>query len=449
MDLIARLRLPQPAGYEPAFSLRKEGIYWTVLDHGCPIALVVRDTGVGGALLDVLKFRPSDNGRPAAVPPYALHYTTRRGYGASFNWSVDSMFQSPDRDSLELTEQTPTRLGFLHAGEFNDGSKIAARLAISYDPATGQYAYDMTWDIDSTRDAGGEFSNLFHANLMHSDMARREYDYGCYVRKGGSWEKYPITIMVTGMLHGRLTGIPLELGGGSGHINRNGIVPMIIHRAANVPITVGSCDSCFDLHQYARVAKGQRAHVESRFVDAGPVIAANPHELQLIDVEDCTAYGILPGVVCNFDTAIQTVEPFSFGIWRTKPATPAEVVEGGAHSGRRCLQVTADSANVVDLVPYGPALSFDNHCEYELTAWVKLEGDKARAGIELNAFLFMEKNQFALATASITGPHGWTRLAARVNSGTVDNGYMHLRVWGPGNAWFDDILVRKVDGVVG
>ena len=446
MDLINRLKLPQPAAYEPGFSLRKDGIFWTVLDRGWPIAFVVRDVGVGGALLEVLKFRPGDKGRSAALPPYAFHYTTRRGYGASFNWSVDSMFQSPDRDSLEVTEQSPKRLAFLHAGEFNDGSKIAARLAITYDPATGQYAYDLTWDIDSTRDCGGEFSNIFHASLMHTEMSRREYDYGCFVRQGGSWEKYPITIMVTGLTQGRLTGIPVELGGGVGHINRNGIAPLIVHRVSNVPLHTGSCNSCFDLHQYAKVSAGKRANIESRFVDAGPVIAANPHELKPIEIEDRQAYAIQPGEVCDFESTIHSSRPWSGGIWRFKPGVQAAVVDGGVRGSRHCLQVIADSPEPVDLVPYGPAFTFDNHCDYEVSAWVKLEGDpKARAAIELNAFLFVERNLYAAGTASIIGPHDWTRLVARVSSGTVDNGYLHLKVWGPGKAWFDDILVRKVD----
>jgi hypothetical protein len=91
-------------------------------------------------------------------------------------------------------------------------------------------------DLASRIDVRGELSNIFHANLMHSDMEKREYDYGCYVRQGGRWEKYPITTMVTGLMHGTLGGIPVQVGGGSGHINRNGVVPMQVVRRTNVPI---------------------------------------------------------------------------------------------------------------------------------------------------------------------------------------------------------------------
>jgi len=443
MDLIERLQLASPMLHAPEFHVKREGIYWTIFDGDAPIALVVRDIGTGGAMLDVLKFDPLAAGRPATPPPYAYHYSTRLGYGASFNWSVDSMFQSPDVDTLELLEEHADHLVFLHAGEYRDGSKIACRLEIGYDATIGQYRYDLCWDIDSTRSVVGEFSNIFHSKLMHTEMDVREYDYGCFVRKGGSWEKYPITIMVTVLQHARLQGIALEQGGGAGHINRNGVVPMIVHRKANVPLFAGSCDSCFDLHQTAHVQAGERAHIESRFVDMGRLVAAHPEELRLIDFDDHEAYAFCPEVVCDFTQTLRSAQPWAGAIWKAEHGS--SISEEAAHSGARSLKLEATVDAPAMICPYGPALAFDNHTDYEVSAWVKVAGDDTvKAEIELNAFLFTASNPQGLATTVLKGPHGWTKLFARVNSAIADNGYLTLKVSGNGQAWFDEILVRKV-----
>ena len=444
-DLVERLRLAQPVPHVPRFRVTCEGIYWTVFDGEAPIAVVVRDTGTGGAMLDVLKFRPTDEGRSATPPPYNYHYTTRLGYGASFNWSMDSMFQSPDVDALELVEETAERLTFLHTGEYTDGSRMSARLEIGYDPAIGQYGYDLTWDIAGTRDVVGEFCNVYHATLSHSDMAVREYDYGCFVREGGQWEKYPITILVTGPQQWRLLGVPLALGGGAGHINRNGIVPMIVHRRANVPLFMGSCTTCFDLHQSAQVRAGQPAHIESRFVDVGPLVAVHPAELQPLAIDGLQAYTFHPEQVCDFSQVIHAAAPWSGGIWLE--GNGVAISEEQAHHGARSLALTASATTPVSTYPYGPALAFDNHTEYEASVWVKVAGDeKVEAGIVLNAFLYSANNPQCLGTATVVGPHDWTHLLVRVNSGIADNGYVSLKLTGEGRAWFDEIVVRKVGG---
>jgi len=440
MNLIERLQLATPALHQARFRVERCGIYWTVYDGDAPIAVVVRDTGVGGALLEVLKFSPNAEGRAAALPPYAYHYSTRMGYGASFNWSVGAMFQSPDTDSVELREESDSRIVFLHTGEYLDGSKLACTLVISYDAAIGQYSYDMSWDIVSTRDALGEFSNVYHHALMHTDMALREYDYGCFVREGSGWLKYPITVLVTGLQREQLLEVPLALGGGAGHINRNGVVPMIIHRKANVPLFAGSCDTCFDLHQSAQVSAGVPAHIESRFVDMGPVVAAHPEELRLIAIEDMTGYPFHCGEVCDFSHTLHAAQPWSGGFWL--PRDGAVISEEHAHSGTRSLKLTATTETPVSARAYGPALAFANHTEYEASVWVKLEGDEyVEASVELNAFLFTISNPQCIATAKLIGANDWTKLTVRVNSGTVDNGYLTLRVTGDGCAWFDEILV--------
>jgi hypothetical protein len=92
-----------------------------------------------------------------------------------------------------------------------------------------------------------------------------------------------------------------------------------------------------------------------------------------------------------------------------------------------------------------PALAFENHRDYEATVWVKTEGDdRCWAGVELMAFRFTPANPRSVASASTRGPHDWTRLSARVHSGQVDCGGFSLKFRGPGQAWFDDILVREV-----
>ena len=448
MNLIERLQLTTPALHQPRFHVEQHGIYCTVYDAHVPIAVVVRDTGAGGATLDVLKFSPGAVGKPATLPPYAYHYSTRLGYGVTFNWSVDTMFQNPDSDSLELCEQSESRLVFLHAGEFHDGTTIACRLTIGYDAAIGQYSYDLCWDIASTRDVGGEFANIFHNRLMHTEMNTREYDYGCYVRAGGQWEKYPITIMVTGLQKQQVNGIPLELGGGSGHLNRSGVVPMLVHRQANVPLSAGSCDTCFDMHQYAHVKANTPAHIESRFVDMGTVVAAHPEELQLIPINDIQRYPFHFGELCDFSHTIHSAQPWSGGIWVEQSG--AGISDEYAHSGTRSLKLTATSDVPVRSTPYGPALAVENHTDYEASLWVKVDGDETvQATLELNAFLFTANNPQGLTAASVIGPHDWTKLVARVNSGIADNAYVLLKLSGNGKAWFDDILVRRVDRTAG
>lgn len=445
MDIIAQLRLSSPTVYVPHFSITQHGIFWIVADHDTPIAVVVRDTIIGGAMLEVLKFSPQGPGRPVAIPPYDYHYNTRMGYGASFNWSVDYMFQSPDRDTLTLVESTAERIIFVHDGEFDNGMVLHAELAIGYDPDCGQYRYDMCWDIDSPFDTLGEFSNVFHGNLMHTDMDRREYDYGCYVRAGGSWEKYPITNMVTSLQHGRLVNIPLELGGGSGHINRNGVVPMIVHRVSNVPVIMGSCTVCFDLHQSARVRAGEHAHIESRFVDAGPIFAAAPDAATLISLDEQTCYRFHLGELCDFTRTVSRAEPWSGGIWRFNHLDSAGISEECAHSGTRSLELRAKAGKAVSIQPCLSALSLDNHSDYELTVWVKVDGDDAVARIELTAFRFTQAQPHANAIAILHGMHDWTPLTLRINSGRVDNGMLTLALTGPGCAWFDEILLQKAE----
>lgn len=442
-DLIERLQRAEPVPHRPRFQVRQEGLCWIVSDATKPVALVVRDVGTGGAMLDVLTFRPGVAGPLVKPLPRHYHYSTRLGYGASFNWSVDTMFQSPDVGSLRLVEETRNRVLFLHRGQYRDGSSMAARLAIGYDAAVGQYSYDLTWEIASTRDVVGEFCNVFHRNLMHTDMATREYDYGCYVRQDRGWEKYPINILVTGLQQRRLQKIPLALGGGCGHINRNGVVPMIVHRAANVPLTAGSCDTCFDLHQMARVTAGTPAHIASRFADVGPVVAAHPEELSMLAFDDLEAFRFHMGEVCDFSRTIRASEPWAGGVWQMGKGVALSVKQ--SHGGVRSLVLTSTPSKPLGTVPYGAALAFTHHTEYEASLWVKVEGDAGvRATLELNAFLFTAANPRCVATASVVGPHDWTRLTVRVNSGVADNGYLTLGVTGQGRAWFDQILMRKV-----
>src|SRR5206468_782927 len=117
-------------------SVEKQGIFTVVRDAGTPIAVVVRDTGTGGAVLEVLKFSPEASEVSFTLPPYDYHYATRIGYGATFNWSVDYMFQSPDaHDTLDLVEQDESHLLFVHAGKYADGSTVRAALRVGYDEA--------------------------------------------------------------------------------------------------------------------------------------------------------------------------------------------------------------------------------------------------------------------------------------------------------------------------
>ena len=446
MDLIERLRLETPRPHTPQFRVERSGIYYTVYDADAPIAVVVRDVGVGGAMLDVLKFSPTAAGRPATLPPYNYHYPTRLGYGASFNWSVDVMFQSPDHDKLELCTETARQVVFIHSGTFYEATEIACALAIGYDATIGQYSYDFTWDIDSTRDVTGEFCNVFHRNLMHTDMERREYDYGCYVRQGGSWEKYPITVLVTGLQQKLLIGIPLEIGGGSGHLNRNGVAPMIIHRQANVPIIMGSCNTCFDLHQSAKVTADVHTHLESRFADLGRVVAADPDALQMIHFDELEAYPLHMGSVSDFSETITASQPWSGDIWHITPGVKARISDDCAHSGTRSLMLEAGEGTTTALTPYGPALAFENFTDYEVSAWVRTEGDAGvEASLAASAFLFLPTNVIGSAHSALKGPHDWTKLVACVNSGVADNGSLTLKLSGNGRAWFDDILIRKVN----
>lgn len=443
MNLIERLQLATPAPHTTNFRVEQQDIYWIVYDADAPIAVVVRDTGVGGAMLDVLKFTPETANRPVKLPPYTYHYSTRLGHGASFNWSVDCMFQMPEQDAVEMLEATATRVVFLHTGEYYEGTKIACKLEIGYDAVIGQYSYDFTWDIDSTREVTGEFCNVFHRNLMHTDMQTREYDYGCFVRQGGSWEKYPITVLVTGLQQFRLINIPLEIGGGSGHMNRSGVVPMIIHRQANVPIIMGSCTTCFDLHQSAQVKAGMHTHIESRFVDMGRVIAAHPDELKMIDLEPIKAYPFHAGDVSSFDTPISAEQPWSGCIWYEWPGTQSSIADDCAHSGTRSMKLEAQADAPAMIYPFGPGLAFDNHTDYEVRLWVKIDGE-AEASVELTAFLCTLANPTGKTTAAIMGTHDWTELVLRVNSGISDNGHLAFTLTGNGQAWFDDIVLSEV-----
>ncbi len=444
MDLIERLRLAVPMPHQPCFHVEQRDIYWIIYDGDAPIAVVVRDTGAGGATLDVLKFSPRAADRAVALPPYAYHYSTRMGYGATFNWSVGAMFQNPDIDTLELCEESDGRVTFLHAGEYLNGSKLACTLVIGYDAAIGQYSYDLCWDIASTIDTVGEFSNIFHRALMHTDMAVREYNYGCFVRDGVGWLKYPITFLVTGMQRDPLLGVPLAPGGGAGHINRNGVVPMMVNRVSNVPIFMGSCNTCFDLHQTAPVTAGVPAHIESRFADVGPVAAAHPEELHDIPFADLEAYPFHPGEVCDFSHTLHAAQPWSGGFWM--PGKGIAITDEDAHCGTRSLKLTAHSVSPVSCYALGPALAMANHTDYEASVWVKLDGEEsAQATLELNAFLYSPDNPKGLATAGIVGPHDWTKLTARVNSGIADNGYLILKLTGNAQAWFDEVLVVECE----
>jgi len=447
MDLVEELSLAEPMPHEPAFQVRTQGIYHVVTDGGNVIAVVVRDKGTGGALLDVLRFRPSDPTLDLVLPEGDYHYATRLGFGATFNWSVDSMFQSPDQDRLDLIACEVDSVVFQHAGEYQGGTTLDARLAIGYDAAMGQYSYAFTWDIASTRTVTGEFSNVFHRNLMHSNMDMREYDYGTYVRKGGSWETYPVSIMVTGLVKDRLTRVPLEVGGGSGHINRSGVVPMIIHRRANAPLYVGSCDTCFDLHQTADVSAGTTTRIESRFQDVGSILAAHPDAASAIALDNMPgAYSFHVGKCCDFTETLSPTQPWSGGIWAWQGQQPAVVTNECAHSGQHCLKLVSSDDAAILVSPYGPELTLVNNRRYRLSAWCKLDGGKgSSAGISLSAFRFTPSNSVSRGESCISDSTDWTRLDVIIDSRNVECGQMLLTVQGKAIAFFDDILVEQLD----
>jgi len=164
-----------------------------------------------------------------------------------------------------------------------------------------------------------------------------------------------------------------------------------------------------------------------------------------------------------FPIEIGTSEGFEADVLPAKPlyqagykALPVSATE--ARSGKRSLVLDngrrTDRRSSVRIDPMPP---LEPEAEYELIAWAKVAHDTARAVLEARPAVAQRGNDFwardakappAVASRPAIARDGWKKLTVRFQNGVHGATHqLHLVLRGGGKAHFDDVTVKKVEGL--
>jgi hypothetical protein len=117
-----------------------------------------------------------------------------------------------------------------------------------------------------------------------------------------------------------------------------------------------------------------------------------------------------------------------------------------ARSGRYSLRLdSAGRTSRRELFPIGAVCNVKSHTRYRLSGWIKSRGVERYARLELASYEYHYDNIMdTQVSPAVRGTRDWTYVEVILDSGEQAYLMPKLVLYGPGQAWFDDVLLEEV-----
>jgi len=467
-DILRSFERPEPKPYTPDFAIREEARGWRLFDHDTALGLFMPSA------FDIWSFSPfeppemANLEEPGKVVDLHTVHNTFLNLGLH-GWPVEWSEGVGDKRKLlnwQWLRGEGSEVEALVSGEFPDGERCQWRVTVRYDSTWARYRYFIDIDARKRSADGLEPLNMMLAGALTAREEDRRWTHSIWQAPDGQLRR---------LVHSnalfqctdysapswRTRNAPFR-GAWVGYAAHESFNPAILIHGNNVPIILATCSQLFDEHVIWGTAGldnlGEDGYfhfaMQTEFVDLPPQLAQELLDQATDPVQPkawrvpCRALPFDMDTVNSFEEAVGPWEPETCPILQV-PDVPGSSVEWAAdeaHSGERSIRLKVSDANKREfLEPRGAVCSVKPHTRYRLSGWIKTRAVERFARLELYSYEYTYANVInTAASPDLTGDQDWTRVEVELDSG--DQAYLMPRMLlhGPGQAWFDDLLLEEI-----
>lgn len=454
--------------YTPQFSVKKEKQGWRVFDGETAIGLLMPTA------FDIWSFSPHEKPEIANVEPpgkvvdlHTVHNTfvniALHGWPKKWTEGVD------DLEGLlkwQWLQKSGKELALRISGEFPDGERGQWCLRICYDRSWARYRFFIDIDARKLSPDGMEPLNLMTAGALQAREENRRWTHSIWENPDGGLRR----VVHSNALfqdtdyadpQWRTRNAPYH-GAWVAYAAHRSFNPAMLIHGNNVPIRQATCSQLFDEHilwgdaGQDNIGEDGYFHFQMRaeFVNLKPALArellrkaADPVKPKQWRNERVA----LPFYMEQVNSFEKPADPW---VAEDCPLVEVPKAAGGslrwasdaAHTGRRSIRMEVGTLNGrVTLFPTGAVCNVKRNTRYRLTGWIKTKGVDRFARLELYSYEYTFGNAIDSAqSAKLDGTKNWKRFSVELDSG--DEAYLMpmMTLYGPGVAWFDDLMLEEV-----
>jgi len=467
-EIVKSLGQKQKKPYTPQFRVRKEKRGWRVFDAETAIAFFYP------TFLDIWSFSPfeppilfnvQEPGR--VVDLYTVHNTVVNlaAHGWPKQWFGEG--RSPD-DMLTwkwLKKQGPeVEAQVTLSAPEGEGARWVIR--IFYDPAWARYRY--TVDIEAWKHSpeGFEPFNMMLAGALCCRCEDRRWTHSVWESAEGTLYRLVHSnalFTATDYEHSawRTSNLPFR-GAWVAYAAHDTFNPCLLIRDNNVPLRRATCSQLFDEHIIWNDAGLEQIEADGlfhfrmtcEFVNLSGVLARKLLEKAQDPVQprqwrqDLWALPFRMGEVNSFEEPVDVwaAEDCPVLVLSKQAGAGIAWTDEAARSGRYSLRLdSAGRTSRRELFPIGAVCNVKSHTPYRLSGWIKSRGVERYARLELASYEYHYDNVMdAQVSPAVRGTRDWTYVEVTLDSGEEAYLMPKLVLYGPGHAWFDDVLLEEV-----
>lgn len=454
--------------YQPQFRLKKEKRGWRVLDGDTAIAFFYP------TFLDIWSFSPfedpvlfNEDEPEAVVDLYTVHNSVVNlaPHGWPRHWFSEN--SDPDRMiSWKWSKKAGPELQAEVTGSFPGGERIRWIIRVWYDPAWARYRYEVAIDAWMLEPQGFEPFNMMLAGALCCCCEDRRWTHSIWEDCAGNLRRLVhsnalFTVTDYADSDWRTRNVPYR-GAWVAYAAHDTFNPAVLISDNNVPLKLATCSQLFDEHIIWNNAGAENLDEDGmfhfrmlcEFVNIGGPLAKQLLKKAQDPVqpkkwrEPMVALAFHMGRENDFEQPVDPWAPEDCPVYAL-PLTsdgPAVWADDAAHSGKRSIRLTNTIVNQRnEIFPCGAVCNVKPHTRYRLSGWIKTKGVERFARLELASYEYTYVNIIDLAVSGgVSGTRDWTPVEAVLDSGEEEYLMPIMRLYGPGVAWFDDLMLEEL-----
>jgi len=467
-DILKSLEQPEAKPYTPDFAVREDPRGWRLFDGDTALAVFMPSA------LDIWSFSPfeppemANLEEPGQVVDLHTVHNTYLNLGLQ-GWPEEWLEGASDPQSLlnwQWRQKEGPAVEALVSGEFPQGERCQWRVTVRYDPAWARYRYAI--DINARRRSadGLEALNMMLAGALMAREEGRRWTHSIWQAPDGQLRRLVHSNALFqctdyGDPSWRTRNAPFR-GAWVGYAAHESFNPAVLIHGNNVPIILATCSQLFDEHVIWGTAGLDNLRddgyfhfaMQTEFVNLPPQLARELLEQAVDPVQprawwnSCHALPFHMDTVNSFEETVDPWEPETCPILQVPDAPGSSILRATdeAHSGTHSIRLRVSTQNGRELLePRGAVCNVKTHTRYRLSGWVKTRAVERFARLELYSYEYTYPNVInTAASQDLAGDQDWTRVEVELDSG--DQAYLMPRMMlhGPGEAWFDDLLLEEI-----
>jgi len=469
--ILESFELERARDYTPSFSVKEEKRGWRLFDGDTDIAFFSRGYWY---FFDIWSFSPHESPvmanirEPGAVwDVHTLHNTMVNLHYHSCRELTEGLTDLSGRVRAGWQRDSGEELHFRVEGDLAREQRLAYDILVRYDPAWGRYRYLFNADVWKLTQKGLEPINMLMPLALACRPQERRWTHSVWEDPQGNLQRF---VHSNALFSVTDFTAPPDLNwknashprGWIGYAANESFNPVMLIHDTNAAVHFATCSQLFDEH----IIWGEAGltdfedgyfhfYMRAELANVGAELAR-----QLLDAAKdppCKGHVKSSGVALPF--TMDGVNSFeeSVDVWAPEECPilcigddddAIQWVDDEAHSGQRSVRFTGkawDSRPM--LCPIGAVCKVESHSRYRLTAWVKTSQVERFARLRLYSYEYHYDNVMELAQSEgIRGTTDWTRIAVELDTGEEVYVVPEMLLYGPGQAWFDDVSLEKVGG---